>query len=157
MAQSSSHQIGKLEDAIDVVIFERQQNGLKLTCRSHHSGLCGECAARLGASRGDGTSSATKRNSSVAARFLILCECETFGDFLGAYEGMFAGCSIQLLSGDPLFSLQRLDAGQLDCALLPMPIDASRYFVHQIAQAPLVVCMRSDDHLSCEPSAIECP
>jgi len=32
VAQSSlSHQIGKLEDAIDVVIFERQQNGLKLT------------------------------------------------------------------------------------------------------------------------------
>jgi DNA-binding transcriptional LysR family regulator len=53
-----------------------------------------------------------------------------------------------LVRAGPLLCLQRLDAGQLDCALLPMPIDASRYFVHQIAQAPLVVCMRSDDPLA---------
>ena len=32
VAQSSlSHQIGKLEDNIDVIIFDRLQNGLKLT------------------------------------------------------------------------------------------------------------------------------
>lgn len=69
-------------------------------------------------------------------------------NFRGAYEGMFCGCRIQLLSGDPHLCLRRLDAGQLDCALLPMPIDASRYYVHQIAQIPLVVCMRCDDPLA---------
>ena len=61
---------------------------------------------------------------------------------------MFSGCAIQLLSGDPLLSLQRLDARTLDCAILPLPIDSSLYSVQQIAQSPLVVCMRSDDTLA---------
>jgi len=68
--------------------------------------------------------------------------------FREGYESMFSGCAIQLLSGDPLLSLQRLDARTLDCAILPLPIDSSLYSVQQIAQSPLVVCMRSDDTLA---------
>jgi hypothetical protein len=61
---------------------------------------------------------------------------------------MFSGCAIQLMSGDPLLSLQRLDARTLHCAILPLPIDTSLYSVQQIAQSPMVVCMRSDDALA---------
>ena len=61
---------------------------------------------------------------------------------------MFPGCGIQLLSGDPLLTLQRLDARTLDCAILSLPVDSTLYCVQQIAQAPLVVCMRSDDVLA---------
>ena len=68
--------------------------------------------------------------------------------FREGYEGMFAGCKIQLSSSDPLLCLQRLDSGTLDCAILPLPIDASLYCVQQIAQSPLVICMRSDDALA---------
>jgi DNA-binding transcriptional LysR family regulator len=68
--------------------------------------------------------------------------------FREKYEGMFPGCAIQLMSGDPLLCLQRLDARALDCAILPLPVDATLYSVQQIAQSPLVVCMRSDDVLA---------
>jgi DNA-binding transcriptional LysR family regulator len=93
---------------------------------------------------------AVQRNEVPPLRlgFTSFVNAKLLENFREAYEGMFSGCGIQLLSGCPLLSLQRLDAGQLDCALLPMPIDASRYFVHQIAQVPLLVCMRSHDPLA---------
>jgi DNA-binding transcriptional LysR family regulator len=153
VAQSSlSHQIGKLENAIDVAIFERQQNGLRLTAAGRIIVAFAENALREW-DQAAAMARALQRNEIPPIRlgFSSFVNAKLLETFRGAYEGMFAGCSIQLLSGDPLLSLQRLDAGQLDCALLPMPIDASRYVVHQIAQAPLVVCMRADDHLAASP------
>jgi len=70
--------------------------------------------------------------------------------FRESYEEMFPGCEIQLAGGDPVLILQRLNQRRLDCAILPMPIDAELYNVQQIAQSPLVVCMRSDDSLASE-------
>lgn len=150
VAQSSlSHQIGKLEDSIDVVIFERLQNGLKLTA-----------AGRIIVSYAENTlrdweqvvamAKAVQRNEVPPLRlgFTSFVNARLLENFREAYEGMFPGCGVQLLSGDPLLSLQRLDGGQLDCAILPMPIDTARYYVQQIAQSPLVVCMRSDDLLA---------
>jgi DNA-binding transcriptional LysR family regulator len=64
------------------------------------------------------------------------------------YEDLFAGCALQLVSGDPVLCLQRLDAGLLDCAILPLPIDANLYSIQPISQSPLVVCMRADDPLA---------
>src|SRR5258707_10766697 len=61
---------------------------------------------------------------------------------------MFPGCDVQLSGGDPLLTLQRLDQRQLDCAILPMPVDEDLYHVRQISRSPLVVCMRSDDPLA---------
>jgi DNA-binding transcriptional LysR family regulator len=150
VAQSSlSHQIGKLEDAIDVVIFERQQNGLKLTAAGRIIVAFAENALRDW-EQAVAMARAVQRNEVPPLRlgFSSFVIPKLLENFREAYEGMFSGCGIQLLSGDPLLSMQRLDVGQLDCALLPMPIDASRYFVLQIAQAPLVVCMRSDDLLA---------
>ena len=37
--------------------------------------------------------------------------------FRDGYERMFSGCVIQLLSGDPLLCLQRLDVRTVDCAI----------------------------------------
>jgi len=150
VAQSSlSHQIGKLEDAIDVVIFDRQQNGLKLTAAGRIIVSFAENALRDW-EQAVTMARAVQRNEVPPLRlgFTSFVNAKLLENFREAYEGMFSGCGIQLLSGCPLLSLQRLDAGQLDCALLPMPIDASRYFVHQNAQAPLVVCMRADDPLA---------
>lgn len=65
-----------------------------------------------------------------------------------AYEGLFPECEIQLFSGDTRNILQRLENENLDCAILPMPIEKDLWKVRQIAQSPLVVCMRSDDMLS---------
>lgn len=150
VAQSSlSHQIGKLEDNIDVEIFDRLQNGLKLTP-----------AGRIIAAYADNTlreweqtlvmARAVQRNQVPPLRlgFSSFINTKLLEKFREGYEGMFSGCTIQLMSGDPILSLQRIDARTLDCAILPLPIDTNLYSVQQIARSPLVVCMRSDDVLA---------
>ena len=150
VAQSSlSHQIGKLESNIDVAIFDRLQNGLQLTPAGRIVVAYAENTLRqweqmLAMAR------AVQRNEVPPLRlgFSSFINAKLLEKFREGYESMFSGCAIQLLSGDPLLSLQRLDARTLDCAILPLPIDASLYSVQQIAQSPLVVCMRSDDALA---------
>lgn len=65
-----------------------------------------------------------------------------------AYEELFPSCEVQLSSGDTAHTLQRLDNGGLDCAILPMPVDRDMWTVLQVAQSPLVLCMRTDDPLA---------
>jgi DNA-binding transcriptional LysR family regulator len=150
VAQSSlSHQIGKLEDTIDVLIFERLQNGLKLTPAGRIVVDYAENTLRdweqiLAMAR------AVQRNEVPPLRlgFSSFVNAKLLENFREAYEKMFPGCAIQLSSGDPDLCLQRLNSGTLDCAILPLPIDSSLYSVQQIAQSPLVVCMRSDDVLA---------
>jgi DNA-binding transcriptional LysR family regulator len=150
VAQSSlSHQIGKLEDGIDVVIFERQQNGLKLTAGGRIIVAYAENALRDW-EQAVAMARAVQRNEVPPLRigFSSFVNAKLLENFREAYGAMFSGCGIQLLSGDPLLCLRKLDGGQLDCAFLPMPIDTTKYVVLQITQAPFVVCMRSDDPLA---------
>ena len=150
VAQSSlSSQIGKFEDTVDLLLFARLQNGLKLTS-----------AGRIVASFAENTlrewdqtlamALAVQRNEVPPLRlgFSSFINAKLLERFRENYEGMFPGCAIQLWSGDPLLCLQRLDARALDCAIIPLPVDATLYNVQQIAQSPLVVCMRSDDVLA---------
>lgn len=150
VAQSSiSQQVGKFEDEIGVLIFERIQNRLKLTP-----------AGRIIATYSTNTLDEWSRTQAMA---LAVQENQVpplrvgFSSFINAkllerlrerYETMFVGCQIQLLSGDPLLCLQRLDSHALDCAILPLPINTTNYSVRLIAQSPLVVCMRADDPLA---------
>jgi DNA-binding transcriptional LysR family regulator len=69
-------------------------------------------------------------------------------NFRLVYQGMFPDCEIHLSGADTQHNLERLEAGTLDCALLPMPIDRDRWDVREVAHSPLVICMRSDDPLS---------
>jgi DNA-binding transcriptional LysR family regulator len=150
VAQSSlSHQIGKLEDNIDVTIFDRSQSGLKLTP-----------AGRMVAAYAENTlreweqtlvmARAVQRNEVPPLRlgFSSFINVKLMEQFREGYERMFSGCAIRLMSGDPHLCLQRLEARTLDCAILPLPIDPTLYSVQQIAQSPLVLCMRSDDVLA---------
>jgi DNA-binding transcriptional LysR family regulator len=150
VAQSSlSHQIGKLEDNIDVAIFDRLQNGLKLTP-----------AGRMVAAYAENTlrdweqmlvmARAVQRNEVPPLRlgFSSFINVKLLENFKEGYERMFSGCAIQLMSGNPQLSMQRIDGRLLDCAILPLPLDSNLYCVQQIAQSPLVVCMRADDDLA---------
>jgi LysR family hydrogen peroxide-inducible transcriptional activator len=65
-----------------------------------------------------------------------------------AYEELFPSCEIQLSSGDTSHTLQRLGNGGLDCAILPLPVDRDLWTAFQVAQSPLVLCMRADDPLA---------
>ncbi|MDE1155363.1 MAG: LysR substrate-binding domain-containing protein [Acidobacteriaceae bacterium] len=69
-------------------------------------------------------------------------------NFRLVYQGMFPDCEIQLSGADTQHVLERLEAGTLDCALLPMPIDRDRWDVREVAHSPLVICMRADDPLN---------
>jgi len=150
VAQSSlSHQIGKLESTIDVAIFNRLQNGLRLTpagqlVAAYAENTLKEWDQMLTMAR------ALQRNEVPPLRlgFSSFINAKLLEKFRGGYERMFSGCPIQLMSGDPLLCLQRLDMRTLDWAILPLPIDSNLYSVQQIAQSPLVVCMRSDDVLA---------
>lgn len=150
VAQSSlSHQIGKLEDSINILIFDRSQNGLKLTP-----------AGQIVAAYAENTlkdweqtlamAIAVQRNEVPTLRigFSSFINSKLLEHFRAAYETMFPGCKIQLSGCDPLLCLRRLDECTLDCAILPLPVDSSLYCVQQIAQSPLVVCMRPDDVLA---------
>ena len=150
VAQSSlSSQIGKFEDTVDLLLFVRLQNGLKLTSAGRIVATFAENTLR----EWDQTLAmalAVQRNEVPPLRlgFSSFINAKLLERFRENYEGMFPGCVIHLWSGDPLLCLQRLDARALDCAIIPLPVDANLYNVQQIAQSPLVVCMRSDDVLA---------
>jgi LysR family hydrogen peroxide-inducible transcriptional activator len=65
-----------------------------------------------------------------------------------SYEDLFPGCEIHVSSGNTAHTLQRLDHGGLDCAILPLPVDRDLWNVLQVAQSPLVLCMRANDPLA---------
>ncbi len=150
VAQSSlSHQIGKFESNIDLTLFERTQNGLRLTA-----------AGQLIAAYAENTlrdweqtlimAHAVQRHQVPPLRlgFSSFVNAKILEKFHEHYADRFAGCALQLVSGDSVLCLQRLDAGLLDCAILPLPIDANLYSIQPISQSPLVVCMRADDALA---------
>jgi DNA-binding transcriptional LysR family regulator len=150
VAQSSlSHQVGKFEDNIELLLFERLQNGLKLTPAGRIIATYAENTLKEW-DRTLAMALAVHRNEVPLLRlgFSAFINAKLLERFRESYGAMFPGCAIQLWSGDPLLCLQRLDARTLDCAILPLPIDATLYSVQQIAQSPLVVCMRSDDALA---------
>ena len=68
--------------------------------------------------------------------------------FRETYEATFPGCRINLASGEAVSILARLDRSDLDCAILPLPVDTDHYQVQQISRSPLVLCLRSDDSLA---------
>lgn len=150
VAQSSlSHQIGKLENNIDITIFDRSQNPLRVTPAGGMITAYAEKTLREW-EQVLMMAGAIQRNEVPPLRlgFSSFVNAKLLEKFREGYERMFSGCAIQLMSGDPLLCLQRLDARALDCAILPLPVDSRIYCVQQIAQSPLVICMRSDDVLA---------
>ena len=67
-----------------------------------------------------------------------------------AYEELFPKCEILVSGADTSVILQRLTTAQLDCAILPCPIDSKTMDAIPVAQSALVVCMRSDDPFAVE-------
>jgi DNA-binding transcriptional LysR family regulator len=152
LAQPSlSKQIRDLEIDIKFPLFERSRDGIRITDAgriviAYASNTLRERDEMLAMARavhlGDVPPLRLGFSSFINANLLQR--------FRESYEEMFPGCEIQLAGGDPMLTLQRLNQRLLDCAILPMPIDAALYNVQQIAQSPLVVCMRSEDTLANE-------
>jgi len=150
LAQPSlSRQIRDLEEDLGFSIFDRTREGVRITpagemivayareiLRSSDEVVSMARAVHLG------------RVPPLRLGFSSFVSMNLLQSFRVKYEAMFPGCQIQLAGGDPTQVLQRINQRALDCAILPMPIDNDLYYVQQISESPLVVCLRSDDPLA---------
>ena len=150
LAQPSlSKQIRDLEIDIKFPLFERSRDGIRVTNAgriviAYASNTLRERDEMLSMARAVHLGEIPRLRLGFSS-FINPSLLQTFRQ---SYEEMFPGCEIQLAGGDPMLILQKLSQRRLDCAVLPMPIDAGVYNVQQIAQSPLAVCMRSDDTLA---------
>jgi DNA-binding transcriptional LysR family regulator len=109
VAQSSlSHQIGKFEDNIDLIVFDRLQNRLRLTPAGRIVAAYAENTLR----EWDQTlvmARAVQRNEVPPLRlgFSSFVNAKLLEKFREGHDKMFSGCVIQLFSGDveTLFSV----------------------------------------------------
>jgi DNA-binding transcriptional LysR family regulator len=150
LAQPSlSKQIRDLEDEIKFPIFDRNRDGVRVTpagemilayaretLKTREELLAMARAVHLG------------EVPPLRLGFSSFVNGNLLQSFRETYCGMFPGCGIQLAGGDPAQILQRISKRSLDCAILPMPVDNDVYYVQQISQSPLVVCLKSDDPLA---------
>lgn len=68
--------------------------------------------------------------------------------FRASYSRHFPECALQLSGGGTVHVLQRVERGDLDCALLTLPVVGPNWHLRHIASSPLVACMRADDQLA---------
>lgn len=68
--------------------------------------------------------------------------------FKSGYASQFPKCVLQYSGGVSANILQRLERGELDCAIIPLPVIGSQWNVTHLAGSPLVVCMRVDAPLA---------
>jgi DNA-binding transcriptional LysR family regulator len=152
LAQPSlSRQIKDLETEIGFPIFKRTREGVRIT-------PAGQMIIDYAQDALDGRVRILKIAKEVhfgniaplRVGFSSFVNARHLHSFRSSYDKLFPNCGIQLSGGDTVHVLQRMDRGDLDCALLPMPINGSKWIVHQLAQAPLVACMRIDDALAAQ-------
>ena len=150
LAQPSlSKQVRELEEDIGFPIFERTRDGVKTT----QAGDMIVAYAREELKGRDEIITIAKavylgNVPPLRLGFSSFVQAGVLQSFTDSYQSMFPGCEIHLSSGDPVQILHRINQRVLDCAILPMPINAELYSVQQIESSPLVVCMKQDDPLA---------
>jgi len=144
-----SHQIRELEEQLEFAMFERGRSDMSITDAGRLMATYAENALR---ERDEVVRMARaihrRQVPPLRLGFSSFINANLLERFRQDYEEMFPGCEIQLTGAEPLLILDRMGLAQLDCAILPMPINEDLYNVQQIAQSPLVVCMCSDDPLA---------
>lgn len=144
-----SHQIRELEGQLQFAMFERGRSGMSITDAGR---LMATYATNAIRERDEVVLMARAIHRRQVPRlrlgFSSFINANLLQEFRQVYEEMFPGCEIQLSGAEPLLILERMKQGQIDCAILPMPIDEELYFVQKVSQSPLVVCMCSDDALA---------
>jgi len=150
LAQPSlSKQIKDVEDEIGLPIFIRTRDGVRATPAGQMMISYAQEALRV---RGEFIAMAQAVHhgdvSPLRLGFSSFVSPNHLDSFRESYASSFPNCSIQLSSGTTAKILERLEQRSLDAALLPLPIEGAVWVVQQLAESPLVVCMRSDDPLA---------
>lgn len=150
VAQSAlSRQIGELEDVYGIHIFDRTHGGANLTPTGQ--ALVG-FARDLLKTRVEVVDAiqAIEQSTFLPLRlgFCPFVEEKILEMLSQSYRDLFPKGIIRPESGNPDDLLVRLHEGELDAALLTLPLDTDELCVQKIMHEKLAVCLRKDDPLA---------
>jgi DNA-binding transcriptional LysR family regulator len=150
LAQSAlSRQIRELEDALGIQIFEREHGGSTLT-------PAGESLLRFGRELLQTRIEIIKAVQAIQRAamhpfrlgFTPFIEHQVIATVCEAYRDLFPKGSIHPENGDTDSVIGRLTTGELDAALVTLPLSPDGYCIQPVMHEPLVVCIRKDDPLA---------
>jgi DNA-binding transcriptional LysR family regulator len=154
-----STQIGKLEDILNVQLFDRE-HGYKLTAEGKLMRYYAESSLKR-RERFVQTLLAIHSATLMPLRFGFsqFVQKSVLHSVSEVYKELLPDCDMVPESGDTEEIVERLRAGKLDAALLTLPVLGADFEVHVIERERLLVCMRSDDPLASyeaiPPSALD--
>jgi DNA-binding transcriptional LysR family regulator len=146
---SLSRQIRDIEEALGILIFERTREGVRITPAGQIIVDYAQDALSLRL-RFINTAIEVHSGSIPPLRlgFSSFINPRHLQSFRALYNRLLPNCQIFPSGCDPVHILQRLERGDLDCAILPMPVVGPEWIVSLMTKTPLVVCMRSNDPLA---------
>lgn len=150
LAQSAlSRQIGELEGALKIQIFERDHGGSRLT-------PAGESLLRFSRELLQTRLEVVKAVQAIhqAAMhpfrlgFTQFVEHQVIATVCEAYRDLFPKGHLYPENGDTDEMIRKVCAGELDAALVTLPIAPGSYCIQPVMHERLVVCLRKDDPLA---------
>ena len=160
VAQSAiSRQIGEIEDVFHIEIFqriERRGKGKRKTHRIAKLTVAGESllgfAHQLLDMRQEVIEAVQAIEQSALRPFRLgfspFVEPHVLETLTHAYRDLFPRGDIEPESGDTELLVERLRSGEIDAALVTLPIASNGVAVQPVMHEKLVVCLRKDDPLA---------
>lgn len=158
VAQSAiSRQIGEIEDIYNIQIFERVEckgrRNLHRIAKLTHAGesLLG-FAYQLLETRHHVIEAVSAMQRSALRPFRLgfspFVEHQVLHTVTQTYRSLFHRGEIEPESGDTEVLIDRLRAGEIDAALVTLPINSDGIVVQSVMHEKLMVCIRKDDPLA---------
>lgn len=160
VAQSAiSRQIGEIEDIYHIEIFQRVERRGKGRRKAHRIAkltIAGESllgfAHQLLDMRQEVIEAVQAMQQSAMRPFRLgfspFVEHHVLHTVTHAYRDLFRRGEIEPESGDTETLIERLRSGEIDAALVTLPIASDGFQVQPILHEKLVVCLRKDDPLA---------
>lgn len=152
LAQSAlSRSISEMEDALGIQVFDRSRDGVSLTD-------AGESLLAFARELLQTRIHVVKAVQAIQQTslhpfklgFSPFVEQNVLGEVCSAYRELFPKSVIEPESGDTDELVRSLRAGEIDAALVTLPLEPDGYKIQAIMHEPLVVCVRKDDPLAHE-------
>ena len=152
LAQSAlSRSISEMEDALGIQVFDRSRDGVSLTD-------AGESLLAFARELLQTRIHVVKAVQAIQQTslhpfklgFSPFVEQNVLGEVCSAYRELFPKSVIEPESGDTDELVRSLRAGEIDAALVTLPLEPDGYKIQPIMHEPLVVCVRKDDPLAQE-------
>jgi DNA-binding transcriptional LysR family regulator len=144
-----SAQMKDLEEAVQVSLLVRDRKGVRATPAAEILIAGGRHLLKL---RDDllATARAAHSVSFLPMRlgFSSFVDHSLFEMVCSIHTSLFPACEIKSQSGDNVEILRLLERGEIDAALLTLPVKGIGLRTYPFTQSRLVVCMRSDDPLA---------